>query len=414
MQAVNDNTVVIPIGPQHPALKEPGNFTLTVEGEVVVGADVNVGYNHRGIEKLSEAKTYIQNLYLIERICGICSHAHTSCFAAAVEDIAGIQVPRRGQYIRTLIGELERIHSHFLWLGVAGHEIGFDTLLMYSWRDRELVMDVLAMISGNRVNYSMNTIGGVRRDLTPEMIQKTREAMVILEERTKYYIEVAQEESTFIARAKGVGRLPKDKAILFNAVGPTARASDLPRDVRKDDPYGAYGEIPFTVATADTADVFGRTVVRMVELIESYKIVRFILDNLPDGDIKVKAPSKIPAGEAVARYEAPRGEDIHYVAANGTDKPERTRVRAPTLANWTSMAHMLIGGYIADVPLVVAAIDPCFSCTDRGVKVVNTDGSARQIDWNVVRENSIDWYKNRGVDFSTVKLMEPKFFSHSK
>jgi len=162
--------VKIPIGPQHPALKEPESFRITLSGERIVETDMRLGYNHRGVEKAAEERTYVQDVYLLERVCGICSHSHSTCFVQAVEEIAGLVVPPRAQYIRTLIAELERIHSHLLWLGVAGHEVGFDTLLMYSWRDREVVMDTLASLSGNRVNYGMNTIGGVRRDFTREQL----------------------------------------------------------------------------------------------------------------------------------------------------------------------------------------------------------------------------------------------------
>jgi len=397
--------VTIPIGPQHPALKEPGNFELTVEGEQIVDAKVNIGYNHRGIEKACEERSYIQDIYLIERICGICSHAHTSCFCQAVEEIAGLDVPKRGLYIRTLIAELERIHSHLLWLGVAGHEIGFDTLLMYVWRDREVIMDILALISGNRVNYSMNAIGGVRRDITDEHIKKIKEALPILEERTKYYLELASEETTFLARAKGVGILPREVAIRFGAVGPTARASGVDRDLRRDDPYAAYAEIPFNVITTDTEDVFGRTAVRVLELFECYKMVSYIVDNLPEGPVRVKAPRKVPKGEAVSRYEAPRGEDIHYVVANGTAKPERVKVRAPTLANWPSIAHMLVGRYIADAPLILAAIDPCFGCADRSITITHRGSSLEEtVDWERIRQLGIEWYRKRGIDFSKVRM----------
>jgi membrane-bound hydrogenase subunit alpha len=146
--------VVIPIGPQHPALKEPENFLLSLDGEKVVGAALNFGYNHRGIEKACESRTYIQDIYLIERICGICSHSHSTAFIQTVEEIAGVEIPKRANYIRSLIGELERIHSHLLWLGVAGHELGFDTLFMYSWRDRELILDLLAMMTRNKARAS--------------------------------------------------------------------------------------------------------------------------------------------------------------------------------------------------------------------------------------------------------------------
>jgi len=166
----------IPVGPQHPALKEPESFTITLNGEKIIQMDVRLGYNHRGIEKACEQRTYVQDLYLIERVCGICSHAHSTCFIQAVEEIAGLAVPPRALYIRTIIAELERVHSHLLWLGVAGHEVGFDTLLMYAWRDREVVMDLLAALTGNRVNYGINTLGGVRRDISQEQVAEVLRA----------------------------------------------------------------------------------------------------------------------------------------------------------------------------------------------------------------------------------------------
>ena len=392
--------VKIPIGPQHPALKEPESFLITLRGEKITSITIKIGYNHRGIEKACEERSYIQDMYLVERVCGICSHAHSTCFAQAVEEIAGLSIPRRALYIRTLVGELERIHSHLLWLGVAGHEVGFDTLLMYTWRDREVVMDILAKLTGNRVNYGLNTIGGVRRDINAAQIEEVLKAVDILEERTKYYIQVAQEEKTLITRLSGVGLLSHEDAVTLGAVGPTARASGVERDVRKYDPYAAYGEIPVQVFTNNHNDVYGRTVVRVLELLESCRIVREVLKNLPEGPVLVKAPRKIPAGEAVSRYEAPRGEDMHYVKANGTEKPERVKFRAPTLANLQSVAKMLEDRYLADLPIVIAAIDPCFSCTDRMIGLRDSRRKKKLITWEELRLSGIAWYKKQGIDFS--------------
>jgi len=399
----NSKDFKIPIGPQHPALKEPEGFSVALKGEKILGVDIRLGYNHRGIEKAAEERTYIQDIYLIERVCGICSHSHSTCFIQAVEEIAGLAVPRRALYIRTIIGELERIHSHLLWLGVAGHEIGFDTLLMYSWRDREVVMDILASITGNRVNYGMNTIGGVRRDISPEQSQEILIALDILEERTKYYIEIATQESTIIKRLSGVGVLSREDVLRLDAVGPTARASGVKRDVRADDPYAAYGELEFKVITDERCDVYGRTVVRVKELMESYKIIRQALKNLPDGPIAIKAPRKIPAGEALSRYEAPRGEDVHYVRANGTEKPERVKIRAPTLANIQAVKHMLRDRYLADMPIVIAAIDPCFSCTDRRIALKEQESATGKIiSWPALHAYSLEWYKKQGIDFTAL------------
>ena len=207
--------VTIPIGPQHPALKEPESFNVTLDGEKIVSINMKLGYNHRGIEKACEERTFIQDIYLLERVCGICSHSHSTAYVQAVEEIAKLEVPKKALYIRTIIAELERIHSHLLWLGVAGHEVGFDTLLMYTWRDREIVMDLLALTTGNRVNYGINTIGGVRRDLSKDHIEQILKDMDKLEEATKYYIQVATQETTLINRLSTVGKLSKEDAIKF-------------------------------------------------------------------------------------------------------------------------------------------------------------------------------------------------------
>src|SRR3989339_1321281 len=392
--------VIIPIGPQHPALKEPESFSVTLEGEKIVDVNLRLGYNHRGIEKACEERTYIQDIYLLERVCGICSHSHSTCFVQAVEEIAGVQVPERAKYIRTIIAELERIHSHLLWLGVAGHEIGFDTLFMYTWRDREIVMKIFAKVTGNRVNYGINTIGGVRRDISQDHLKEILIAMDALEERTKYYIQVATQEVTLINRLLNVGKLSHEDALSTGAVGPVARASGIDRDVRRDDPYAAYDKISFKVITDNHNDVYGRTLVRVGELMQSFSIIRQAIQNMSDGPITVKVPRKIPAGEALSRYEAPRGEDVHYVKSNGTEMPERVKVRAPTLANIKPVLRMLENYNLADLPIIVAAIDPCFSCTDRTLLIKDKKSKkTKMMDWESLRKFSIEWYKKRGIGF---------------
>ena len=369
----------VPIGPQHPALKEPISLRMTLEGEVIRDADIRLGYNHRGVEKLAEQKNWIQNLYLAERICGICSHSHSTCYVQGVEALMEIEAPKRGQYIRYLVSELERVHSHLLWLGVAAHEAGFDSLFMYTWRDREIVMDILEAISGNRVHYAINTIGGVRRDLDELQVKKILGDLKTLWDRTDTYKKISVGEPSFVGRLANVGYLSKEDAVALCAVGPTLRASGVPQDIRRDDPYGIYAEVPFDVCTADTCDVLGRAVVRILELFESYKICDFLLRNLPAGDIKVKAPRKAKPNEVVSRYEAPRGENLHYIKSNGTDKPERLKVRAPTLGNYAATIAMLKNGFIADIPLIFAAIDPCICCAERAVTLVDSRSGAERV-----------------------------------
>jgi membrane-bound hydrogenase subunit alpha len=388
--------VKLPIGPQHPALKEPENFTITLDGERVVDVDIRIGYTHRGIEKLMESRTYTQNLYLVERICGICSYAHVENFTQNVEEILDIQIPKRAEYIRTLFLELERLHSHFLWLGVAGHEIGCDTLFMYTWQDREVVQDLLEMISGNRVNYAMNAIGGVRRDVSAEHQKKVLQGMDYLEKRAGYYKEVAINEKTILARAENVGILKTKDALKYTAVGPTARASGITIDIRKDDPYASYLDTPFDVITTNTNDVLGRVVVRVLEIFESIKIIRYLMAHLPAGEIVTKAPRKVPEGESISHTEAPRGEDFHYLRSNGTEKPERYKVRTPTLANLPALAEMLKGTYLADVPIIVAAIDPCMGCMDRVLLLKGNEKPGELVDGERLRRYSIKWYAERG------------------
>jgi len=393
----------IPIGPQHPALKEPISLRMTVEGEVITGVDIRLGYNHRGLEKLAEDRNWIQNIYLTERICGICSHSHATCYVQGVEKLMELAPPRRGLYIRYLVAELERIHSHLLWLGVAGHEAGFDSFFMYTWRDREVVMDLLEMISGNRVHYAINTIGGVRRDLDAGQIAKILEGIVTLRKRSEYYFFIGANEPSFVARIAGVGYLSKENAVALCAVGPVARASGVARDVRKDDPWAVYDEVDFEVATADSCDVLGRVVVRVKELLESYKICEQLLKSLPAGDIAVKAPRKAKPGEVVSRYEAPRGENIHYIKANGTDKPERLKVRAPTLANYPATVEMLRKGFIADIPLIFAAIDPCICCAERTVTLVAAgSGEESVVRMSDLRRRAIARHRNAPVKRNAV------------
>jgi membrane-bound hydrogenase subunit alpha len=395
-------TIRLPIGPQHPFLKEPAKFDFEISGEEIVGARMRIGYNHRGMEKACEDRNYYQCLYLLERICGICSHSHTTAFVQAVEKLLGLEVPTRGLYLRTLVCELERLHSHLLWLGVAAHEVGFDTLFMLVWRDREIVMDILEEISGNRVNYATNTVGGVRRDLTEDQRRKILGQMATLRQRTEYYAKIGTNEPSFVARIRGVGKLSKEKAIEKCAVGPFARASGVDIDVRRDDPYAVYPEVEFKVITSDECDIFGRVVVRVLEIVESSRIIEQLLTNLPEGDIAVKkVMRRVPPGVAISRYEAPRGEDIHYVRSNGTEKPERVKVRAPTMANLEAATESVIGAFVADIPIAIASIDPCFSCTDRTTVVLNDRKRGRQVTtWEDLRRHGIEWYKkNRCIAF---------------
>ena len=357
---------IVPIGPYHPALEEPIHAKLYTEGEVIKDAEVFVGYNHRGIEKLATERNAIQTLVLVERVCGICSHSHAFTYAMCVETINGVEVPKRGQYIRVITAELERLHSHFLWLGIACHIIGHDSMFMHIWDERELVMDLLEKMTGNRVNYAMVTIGGARRDIDDQLRRELLSACQKLKGPLDRIAEIALTDKTIAMRTKGVGVLPREDAIRMGAVGPHARASGVKIDVRKDAPYSSYEDFDFDVPVVDSGDVFARVVVRALECYESIKIIRQALENLPEGPINLgnKLP-KIQEGQAVARHEAPRGQLSHMVVGNGGLNNHRVSIHVPSYKNTPTIPFMLRNNTVADAGLIIASIDPCFSCLDR-------------------------------------------------
>ncbi len=361
----NGKTVKVIVGPQHPALLEPEKFALIVEGEIVRGVEPRIGYVHRGVEKAAESRTYLQDVYLVERICGICNSCHASCFVETVEKILKTEVPPRAKYIRTILLELNRLHSHLLTLGHAGLEIGYETLFQYFWRDREPIMDITEIMTGNRVISSSMTVGGVRRDIKENDIPKIKSMLVDLRKKLPFYTQVYANEPSLNMRMRNVGTLKREDALKLCVVGPVARGSGVDIDVRKDEPYEAYEEIPFKVITHNTGDTWARMNVRMDEVEESINIIEYALDHLPSGPFRVRTPRIVPAGEAVNRVEAPRGELFYYVKSNGTAYPERVKVRTPTFANIPAFLATAIGSNIADVPPNFVSLDPCFSCTDR-------------------------------------------------
>jgi membrane-bound hydrogenase subunit alpha len=388
--------ILIPIGPQHPALKEPVNFRIIVDGETIVRLELDISYNHRGIEKAAEQRDFIRVVPLLARVCGICSHSHTTAFVKGIETAMELDVPPRAQYIRTIIAELERMHSHLLWLGVAAHEIGFNTMFMWAWRDREIIQDMLEEITGNRVIYGINEVGGVRRDLTPDLISTSVGHLLTLESQIAMYERMVNSDETLQIRFRGIAKLSRDEALRLGTVGPTARASGVDYDIRKDEPYLAYREVPWNVVTDTHGDVYGRTVVRIGEMKESLKIVRFCLENLPEGPVSVKAPKTAPKADILSRYEAPRGELVHFIRTNNSDRVERLDIRTPTLANWTSVAVSLVGHNIADIPVVIAAIDPCISCTSR-MTILNEKGIPEGVmTLDEIRRFGREFYRREG------------------
>ncbi len=364
---------VITIGPFHPLQEEPELFALTVEGEKVLDVDVSIGYNHRGIEKLSERRSFEQATFVIERICGICSTSHPFAYTQAVEDIIPIEVPERASYIRTIIAEGERIHSHLLWLGLAGHFLGYNTVYMWVWRLREEICDVMEILSGNRQSYAMFKPGGVRRDLKAEDIPLVLKKIDGIIPTLDMLRKAILDDPVLHARLKGIGVLSREQAIDYCALGPTSRASGVAKDVRKDAPYGAYDRVDWQMIVTENGDVWDKVVVRLLELYESVKIMKTCLQTLPGGEIDARIKS-IPPGEGIGAHEAPRGETFHYVRSDGTNRPVRHKVRAPTFMNLPTCKATVPGSSIADATIILAAIDPCYCCTERMVVVRDSTG----------------------------------------
>lgn len=400
---ITQTTYQVPIGPIHPALKEPVMFKFDIDGERIVDVDVELGHVHRAIEWTGMRRNAIQIIYLAERICGICSFVHPMAFCRAVENACDIQVPERADYLRVFHGEMERICSHLLWAGVAAHEIGFDTLLFLTWELREKALDLTEYLTGNRVTKAILTIGGVRRDIKKEQHAKIKETLDQLKKGYKKLGQVFLEDKTVKMRSQGCGVLTYEDALRLCAVGPTTRASGVKKDVRADQPYAAYSDLGVEYQTPDlltgevNGDVYDRIIVRLLEVKQSIGLMERALDQMPAGDI-VSEP-KIPkllnqikktSGEGIGRDEAPRGEVIHYVKFDGEhDEPFTWKVRASTYANILPWIPMLKGNQIADIPIVAASTDPCMSCTNRVAVVNNANNKKYMLDKEQLHELSI-------------------------
>ena len=366
------NKSTIPIGPYHPLQEEPEFWKLVVEGEKVVDVDVRIGYNHRGIEKISESKSFDQSIFIVERICGICSSSHPIACCQAIEDICGVEVPERALYIRTITQELERLHSHLLWVGLAGHFLGYNTVFMWAWKYREPVCDIMEVITGNRQNYGMHKVGGVRRDIEKEHISYVLTRLDELLKQLDMLKGAVLDDPVLHARLKGVGVLTREAAIDYATLGPTARASGVDIDVRRDHPYGMYDKLKWNVITQKEGDVFAKAVVRILEMYESASIIRQCFDKMQEGPIDSN-PKDITPGEGIGVIEAPRGECFHYVKSDGSNSPVRHKIRAPTYMNFPTFRETVIGETISDATIILAAIDPCYCCTERMVVVDDSD-----------------------------------------
>jgi len=357
------NRTIIPFGPQHPVLPEPIHLDLVVEDEKVIEAIPSIGFIHRGLERLVEKKDFQEFVFVAERICGICSFIHGQTYCQGVETIMKIDVPARARYLRTIWGELSRIHSHLLWLGLMADSFGFESLFMHAWRVRERVLDVIEATTGGRVIFGTCKVGGVRRDIDAAAMTRLLEQVKEVERETREIVNVFTNDGTVKHRLCGVGRLSHEEAYALGCVGPTLRACGWALDSRTLG-YAAFNELEFKPIARTEGDCYARTVLRCDEIFQSADLIRQAAAKLPAGEIATKVTGN-PDGEFFARVEQPRGEVIYYIKGNGTKNLQRFRVRTPTFANIPALVKTLQGCDLADVPILVLTIDPCISCTER-------------------------------------------------
>lgn len=375
-----EGCTVVPFGPFHPTLDEPAHFRLFVEGEIVRGCEYRGFMVHRAIEKLGDSVlTYNEIPMAAERICGICGCVHNVAYATAVEQAAALPVPPRADYIRTLMLELERLHSHLLWVGLACHILGFDTLFMQCFRIREPIMWLAEKISGNRKTYSLCVIGGVRWDVTAPLKTELLAALAALEREWTAVAGAVAGDRNLQQRTRGVGVADAALVKETGLVGPVARAAGVAIDARRDHPYAAYDRVEFEVITEQGGDVWARLLVRVREVFQSVRIIRQCLGQMPEGPLQSPPREELPAGRlGLSSVEAPRGESHHFVITGEQNRPRRWRVRAPTYQNLQGVPAMIKDQQIADMTITLGSIDPCFSCTDRLETLDLRSGAARR------------------------------------
>jgi NADH-quinone oxidoreductase subunit D len=365
----SDSEMIMHMGPQHALVPGPFLLDVLVEGERVKKAFLDMGYIHKGIEKIMENRTWLQGITYTDRLCYLASLSNNECYCGAVERLLGITPPERAQYIRIIIEELSRIQSHLLGTGE------FLTLLsgatyapfLYMIIDREGILSLIESVTGARITHSFVRFGGVRNDLPEGFIEKCRPVMKNVESRAKEYIELFDQDPIYHKRMDNVGILTSEDVKRLGVSGPPLRASGVAYDMRKEDPILAYPDLDFKVISRTKGDSAARIEVRLDEILESVHIIEQCLDRIPAGPIRTeeKIPKKIPAGEAYYRVEDPRGEMGIYAISDGGDKPYRVKVRGPVYAYMQALPPLLEGVYIADVVAIAGSMDACTAEVDR-------------------------------------------------
>lgn len=390
--ADDKRTMTINLGPQHPATHGVLRIVLELDGEIVVKATPFIGYLHRGVEKLAEVKTYHQALTLTDRLDYTAALSNNLAYCLAVEKLIGLEVPKRGQYLRVILTELTRISAHLLWLGTHALDIGAMTVYFYTFREREYITDIIELMTGARLTPSFIRIGGLAQDAPPGFIEMVNTFVKDFPRRVTEYETLLTDNIIWRRRTKGVASISAEDAISFGVTGPVLRASGVNYDVRKAYPYSSYEDFDFEIPLGKAGDVFDRYAVRLKEMRQSNRIVEQAVDRLPAGPINAHAPEyvppskddvqndmaalirhfklmeesfKPPVGEVYGSIEGPKGELGFYLVSDGSSKPFRFRIRPPSFLNLAALPKMIVGQMIADVIAAIGSIDIVLGEIDR-------------------------------------------------
>ncbi len=384
--------LTINMGPHHPATHGVLRLLVALQGEQVIDLKPVIGYVHTGIEKSCEDKSYWKVIPFVERMDYVSYFFNMQAFCGAVEELLGLEIPPRAKYLRTLFLELNRIHSHLIWLGTSALDLGAVSMLWYTFRQRDAILDLFEMATGQRMHTRYFQVGGVFEDIPTGFEDKVRAFCAQMPRRITQYEALLDRNEIFLQRTKGVGIVPRERLIELGVTGPLLRASGEPWDLRKADPYLAYGEVEFKIPVGTVGDCYDRFRVRMSEMRESVRIIEQCLDGLPDGpfiadDRKIVLPPReelatsmealihhfklvtegfrVPPGELYHAIESPRGELGCYVLADGSAKPARVHFRDPSYVNLQALRDMCVGGYVADLITNLAMLDPILGGIDR-------------------------------------------------
>jgi len=360
---MNKKLINIPLGSQHISLLEPVKFKFACENEKIVEVDSDVGFVHRGVEKAcASAFKFDAVPYVVARVCGLCAITHSLSYTLAVESLIEGEVTLRSQYLRMLLVELDRIHSHMLCLAHVAENAGFEALFMRIMGDREDIMSLQERITGNRIQFDFVTIGGVNRDITKSLEADIKDTLQIVRKKIESLIEEFSTNWSLSLKFEGIGAISLEEAYKFNAIGPLARAIGIKSDVRLESDLLPYNEIGFEIQTMKNGDIHSRNILRLNEILNSISMCENIVDGIPEGEIQTKLKGK-PKGESLVRLEAPRGELMYYIKGNAKPILDRVRIKTPTFSCIPAFMEIFKGENFADAPAILASFDPCMSCT---------------------------------------------------